>query len=61
MKLDPTNKINEYCIKEKNYIIKLYLENFGKNKKINDNNINFDEVNEIIDEKFLMKNKGKHF
>ena len=53
LNLDSTKKINEYFIKEKNNIIKLYLENFGKNKKINDKNINLDEYNEIIDEKIF--------
>ena len=54
LKLDSTKKINEYFIKEKNNIIKLYLENFGKNKKTNDKNINNDdEINEVIDEKIF--------
>ena len=53
LKLDSTKKINEYFIKEKNNIIKLYLENFGKNKKTNDKNINNGEINEAIDEKIF--------
>ena len=53
LKLDSTKKINEYFIKEKNNIIKLYLENFGKNKKTNDKNINYNEINEVIDEKIF--------
>ena len=53
LKLDSTKKINEYFIKEKNNIIKLYLENFGKNKKTNDKNINNGEINEVIDEKIF--------
>ena len=53
LNLDSTKKINEYFIKEKNNIIKLYLENFGKNKKINDKNANLDEYNEMIDEKIF--------
>ena len=53
LKLDSTKKINEYFIKEKNNIIKLYLENFGKNKKISDKNNEADEINETVDEKIF--------
>ena len=53
LKLDSTKKINEYFIKEKNNIIKLYLENFGKKKNKNGKDINFNEINEIIDEKIF--------
>ena len=53
LKLDSTKKINEYFIKEKNNIIKLYLENYGKKKNKNGKDINFNEINEIIDEKIF--------
>jgi len=53
LKLDSTKKINEYFIKEKNNIIKLYYDNFGKNKNNEGKNINSDEINEIIDEKIF--------
>ena len=50
LNLDSTKKINEYFLKEKNTIIKLYLDNFCKNN--NHKDINFDEINksDIIDE-----------
>ena len=41
--LDSTKKINEYILKEKNTIIRLYLDNFCKNN--NHKDINFDEIN----------------
>ena len=53
LKFDSTKKINEYFIKEKNNIIKLYYENFNKNKKENNKDINYDEINDIIDEKIF--------
>ena len=53
LKLDSTKKINEYFIKEKDNIVKLYFENFGKNKKIKEKDINKDEIAEIIDEKIF--------
>ena len=57
LKLDSTKKINEYFIKEKSNITKLYLENFGKNKKLDGLNENSDEINnriidKIFDEKY---------
>jgi hypothetical protein len=50
LNLDSTKKINEYFLKEKNTIIKLYLDNFCKNN--NHKDINFDEINkcDAIDE-----------
>ncbi len=54
LNLDSTKKINDYFIKEKNTIIKLYIENFCKTKNNNlTKDINFDEVNDIIDEKIF--------
>ena len=53
LNLDSTKKINEYFIKEKNTIIKLYLDNFGKNQNNNNKEINFDEISDIIDEKIF--------
>jgi len=53
LKLDSTRKINEYFIKEKDNIIKLYLENFSKNTKYIDKEINNGEINEVIDEKIF--------
>ena len=55
LNLDSTKKINEYFIKEKNTIIQLYLENFGKVKDTNNNNndINIDDMKEPIDEKIF--------
>ena len=56
MNLDSTKKINEYFIKEKNTIIKLYLENFGKDKNndcTNKKDINIDNIKESIDEKIF--------
>ena len=54
LNLDSTKKINDYFIKEKNTIIKLYIENFCKTKNNNTTkDINFDEVNDIIDEKIF--------
>ena len=51
LNLDSTKKINEYFVKERNVIIKLYLENFGKVKNNNSNkDINFEE---LIDEKIF--------
>ena len=43
LNLDSTKKINEYFLKEKNTIIKLYLDNFCKNN--NHKDINFEEMN----------------
>jgi len=50
LNLDSTKKINEYFLKEKNTIIRLYLDNFCKNN--NHKEINFDEINkcDAIDE-----------
>ena len=50
LNLDSTKKINEYFLKEKNTIIKLYFDNFCKNN--NHKEINFDEINkcDAIDE-----------
>lgn len=50
LNLDSTKQINEYFLKEKDIIIKLYLDNFCKNN--NHNDINFGEINECdaIDE-----------
>ena len=54
LNLDSTKKINDYFIKEKNTIIKLYIENFCKTKNNNSTkDINFDEVNDILDEKIF--------
>ena len=54
LNLDSTKKINEYFIKEKKKIMYLYLENFYKSIN-NDNNkeINFENMNDIIDEKIF--------
>ena len=52
LNLDSAQKINQYFIKEKNTIIKLYLENFGKSKN-NNKDINTEEINNIIDEKIF--------
>ena len=54
LNLDTTKKINEYFIKEKSTIIKLYHENFEKNKKENNNiDMNLNEINENVDEKIF--------
>ena len=53
LNLDTTKKINEYFLKEKNAIIKIYFENFGKSNNCNNKDINFDKVNDIIDEKIF--------
>ena len=54
LNLDTTKKINEYFIKEKSTIIKLYHENFEKNNKENNNiDMNLNEINENVDEKIF--------
>ena len=54
LNFDSAKRINDYFIKEKNTIIKLYNENFGKSKNNNINiDINFDEINDNIDEKIF--------
>jgi len=60
--LDSTKKINEYFLKEKNTIIKLYLDNFCKNNNHKDMNFNkCDTIDEnIFNEKYreaLLLNK----
>ena len=54
LNLDTAKKINEYFIKEKSTIIKLYHENFEKNNKENNNiDMNLNEINENVDEKIF--------
>ena len=54
LNFDSAKRINDYFIKEKNTIIKLYNENFCKSKNNNINiDISFDEINDNIDEKIF--------